>query len=103
MDEAECYVEPATLTTGQRLAEPVVEPGEFQLIDDPLHPRWYLGGRHSVHLGLDFQLLAHQAVGIRPARSEADGLWDVADALAHVARVAAEVGAADNGGAGGRL
>ena len=90
-------LQPPALPAGQRLDQPLLEPGQLKLRGQQFRPLPRLGGADAVQRGLVQQLLDDQAGRVGAAHRLADGLRHVADLLAHVERVRQQVGARHRG------
>jgi len=102
VQQAERDLQPPPLPAGQRLDQPLLEPGQLELAGQQLRALPRLAPGDPVQRGLVEQLLEHQAVGVGAAHRLADGLRHVADLLAYPERVLEQVGAGHRGGARGR-
>jgi hypothetical protein len=98
VDDAERDVDPPPLTTAVRLALAVGVLGELERLERAGRAALRLGLADAVHPGLEHQLLPGGRVVPRAA-----ALGDVADAPAHLARVAPQVHTRDGGVAAVRV
>ena len=96
-------LQPPPLPAGQRLDQPLLEPGQLELPGQQLRALPRLGPADAVQRGLVQQLLDDQAGRVGAAHRLADGLRHVADLLAHLERVRQQVGACHRGRPRGRL
>ena len=90
-------LQPPPLPAGQRLDQPLLEPGQLKLPGQQLRPLPRLGGADAVQRRLVQQFLDDQAGRVGTAHRLADGLRHVTDLLAHVERVRQQIGARHRG------